>query len=70
MAKKSFTYKEAVQELENILRELENNEAEVDELTAKVKRAAELIRFCKSKLFETDKEIEKIIRNLDEPDND
>jgi exodeoxyribonuclease VII small subunit len=70
MAKKSISYKEAVEELELILQELEQNETDIDELTLKVKRAAELIGFCKSKLFETDKEIDKILKSLNESDND
>jgi exodeoxyribonuclease VII small subunit len=69
MTQKKQTYREAFTELENILMKLENNELDVDELTEKVKKASDLIKFCKSKLFETEKEVEKIIGELDEEEN-
>ena len=65
MAKKNTGYKQAISELEKILKELENNDVDVDDLTEKVKRAAELIGICKEKLFHADTEIEKILQNLD-----
>ena len=65
MAKKNISYKQAISELEKILKELENNDVDVDDLTEKVKRAAELIEVCKEKLFHADAEIEKILQNLD-----
>jgi exodeoxyribonuclease VII small subunit len=65
MAKKNTGYKQAISELEKILKELENNDVDVDDLTEKVKRAAELIGICKEKLFHADAEIEKILQNLD-----
>ena len=65
MTQKKMTYKEAFSKLENILLKLENNELDVDELSVNVKEASELIKFCKSKLFETEAEVEKIINELD-----
>ena len=65
MTQKKLTYKEAFSELENILSKLENNKLDVDELTVNVKKASELIKFCKSKLFDTEVEVEKIINELD-----
>jgi exodeoxyribonuclease VII small subunit len=65
MATKKQSYKEAFTELEEILIKIESDELNVDDLTAQVKRAAELIKFCKSKLFETESEIEKIIAEID-----
>jgi len=65
MTQKKLTYKEAFSELENILTKLENNELDVDELTENVKKASELIKFCKTKLFDTETEVEKIINELD-----
>ncbi|MBA7551562.1 hypothetical protein ES705_44106 [subsurface metagenome] len=69
MTQKKLTYKEAFSELENILVKLENNELDVDELTESVKKASELIKFCKAKLFETEEEVEKIIHDLDSENN-
>jgi len=65
MAKKNMTYKQAAMELEKILKELENNELDIDDLEGKVKHAAELIELCKEKLFKTDAEIEKILQKLE-----
>jgi exodeoxyribonuclease VII small subunit len=65
MTQKKLTYKEAFSELENILSKLENNELDVDELTDNVKKASDLIKFCKAKLFDTEAEVEKIINELD-----
>ena len=44
MEKKKQTYKEAVAEIEEILEKLENEELDVDELAAKVKRVSQLLR--------------------------
>lgn len=57
--KKSYT--NAMNELEEILSQLEANELEVDELTAKAKRATELLKFCKEKLYKTTEEVNSIL---------
>lgn len=66
MAKKNQSYSEAFDELQAILEKLEQDEPDVDVLTKSVKRAAELIRFCKSKLHDTEAEVEKIISEMDD----
>ena len=53
MTSKKISYQEAYTQLEDILTKLENHELDVDELAQYVKKASELIRLCKSKLFET-----------------
>jgi exodeoxyribonuclease VII small subunit len=66
MTKLKLTYTEAVTELESILAELENNpEVNMDLISAKVKRAAELIEFCKMQLHELDEELEKMLEEID-----
>ncbi len=65
MTQKKLTYKAAFSELEDILIKLENNELDVDELTENVKRASELIKYCKARLFDTETEVEKIMNELD-----
>ncbi|QQS51811.1 MAG: exodeoxyribonuclease VII small subunit [Bacteroidota bacterium] len=65
MAKQNTSYNEAFGELTRILETIENKEPDMDSLTAQVKKAAELVKFCKSKLFETEAEIEKILEDLD-----
>jgi len=66
MSKKELTYKSAYLELETIVSQIENNEIDVDELAVKVKRAAELLTFCKSKLTESEFEISKVINKISE----
>lgn len=65
MAKKNISYAEAVQEIETILEQIETGELDVDDLAEKVKQASELLKICKGKLFVTEKEIEKILKEMD-----
>jgi exodeoxyribonuclease VII small subunit len=58
-----LTYTEAKKELEAIVAAIESGELDVDALTEKVKRASELIAFCKEKLKKTDEEIAKKMKS-------
>ncbi|MDO5664207.1 MAG: exodeoxyribonuclease VII small subunit [Bacteroidia bacterium] len=58
------TYSQAKQELEEIVLAIESGELDVDALTKKVKRASELIAFCKEKLTKTDSELQKILEQI------
>lgn len=62
---KKLTYSESIQEIENILAQLENDNLDVDTLTEKIERAAELIKTCKEKLLKTDSEIQKILDEME-----
>jgi len=64
MAKKSFSYKNAVSEIEEIMNKLENNEFDLDDLSKNVKKASELIEKCKDKLHKTEDEIEGILNKM------
>lgn len=66
MTKPKITYNEAVGEIEDILQQIENEELDVDELSAKVKRVSALIKTCKDKLHKTEVEVEKILKSIDE----
>lgn len=63
---KKISYQEAFKELESIINEIENGETGIDELSAKVKKAAELVKICKEKLRSTENEIDKILDDLDD----
>jgi exodeoxyribonuclease VII small subunit len=52
------TYTEAMVRLETILLQLEEGNKSVDELSALVKEAAELVKLCKSKLKSTEADIQ------------
>ena len=66
MAKKKETYSQAMARLETIVRQVDNNELEVDELVEKIKEANEIIAFCSEKLKKADMEIEKMLANKQE----
>ena len=65
MQQKKIPYKEAISEIEEILQKIENQELDVDELSDKVKRVYYLIKICKDKLHSTEKEVEKILAEMD-----
>ncbi|MCE5175585.1 MAG: exodeoxyribonuclease VII small subunit [Bacteroidales bacterium] len=64
MAEKKFSYNAAMQEVEQILASLEKNNLDVDEMSQKVKRAAELLQACKQKLYQADAEIQAVFENV------
>jgi len=64
MAKKEFSFTEAVIEIEDILKQIESGELDIDKLSVEVKRASELIRQCQKKLRTTEEEINSIFREL------
>jgi exodeoxyribonuclease VII small subunit len=65
MTKKNLSYSEAIARIEEILQQIETGELDVDELAEKVKQASELLKLCKGKLFSTEKEIEKVMKELE-----
>ncbi len=61
---KNQTYQQAIEELEAIVSEIENDEISVDELSEKVKRASQLIVLCKTKLTKTEQEVSKVLEEM------
>lgn len=59
-----INYSEALNELEDILDQIENEKLDVDELLDKVKRAARLIEVCKTKLQGVESEVDKILSKM------
>lgn len=59
------TYTAAFEELQQIVRDMEDGEITVDELALKVKRAAELIKLCKQKLVSTEEDVNQILKELE-----
>jgi exodeoxyribonuclease VII small subunit len=60
-----INYVEAFNELQLIVQEIEDGEITVDELALKVKRAAALIKVCKSKLSSTEEDVNQILKELE-----
>ncbi len=54
-------YEDAVHKLEDIVERLENDQLGIDEMTAELKKAQQLIKLCKERLSKTDAEIRKIL---------
>ena len=52
-----MTYEKALQELQHIVAAIENEAVSIDELSDKMKRAGELIQFCKDKLRKVEEEV-------------
>ena len=60
---KETKYEAAYAELQGIVRQMEEEEMDIDQMAEAVKRAQELIKLCKDKLTKTDAEIKKILAN-------
>ena len=69
MMEEKLTYEAAKSELTAISKEIESEEISVDQLAAKVKRASELIEFCQARLKNTEQEVNKIIRGMENSGN-
>jgi len=63
-------YSASMEELERIVREIEDADISVDELAEKVKRASVLIRYCRSKLHKTEEEVEEVLKQIREEEED
>ena len=67
--KNHISYKQALEELEKIVEEIEKGEIDVDLLAEKVKRAAFLSQICKSKLRKTQEELDKLLSEIEQEDS-
>ncbi|MFN3554813.1 MAG: exodeoxyribonuclease VII small subunit [Bacteroidales bacterium] len=59
-------YSQAIEELESIVQEMESANISVDELSARIKRASELINICRQALSSTQEEVESILSEIKE----
>ena len=55
----TMKYEEAMAQLEAIVRKMESNELDIDEIAAQLKTAQRLIKFCRDKLTKTESELLK-----------
>lgn len=60
-----LTYDKAYAELKSIAQQIDSESITVDVLAEKVKRAADLIKFCQEKLKATETEVDKIIKQME-----
>ena len=54
-------YEEAMRQLQEIVRKMENDELDIDQMSDQLKKAQELIKLCRDKLTKTDEEIQKLL---------
>lgn len=64
MKEEELTYRSAMEELEAIITNMESDNCDIDRLAEYTSRAMVLMKFCKQKLFDTDKEVEKCLEEL------
>jgi|MudIll2142460700_1097286.scaffolds.fasta_scaffold3533509_1 exodeoxyribonuclease VII small subunit len=68
MGKRETGYKEAIEEIERIVAELEAENIDVDVIAEKVKRATHLITVCKNKLKGAEEQVQKALEELNQQD--
>lgn len=59
-------YSKALQRLEEIINKIESEEIDVDDLSARVKEAVELIRICKKKIEKAEMEVKEVVDKFEE----
>lgn len=62
----NYTYKQAIDELEKIVSEIETGEPDLDELLKKVDFATTLILFCKEKLKSAEITLGDVMKKFDD----
>ncbi len=60
----NLSYESAAKELEEILGALKSDTITIDQLAAKVERASVLLKFCSTKLKETEEKVNKVVKDL------
>ena len=62
--KENLTYTEAFEQLQQIVKQMEDADISVDDLADNIKTATQLIKICKDKLTKTEEEVNKTIAEL------
>jgi exodeoxyribonuclease VII small subunit len=62
--KNTLTYESAYKELSSIVKDIEQENVPLDELTKKIERANILIAYCKERLRQTEEEYQKVVTQL------
>lgn len=58
-------YSKALEKLEDIIKRIENEEIDVDELSEKVREAAALIKVCRDKITKAELEVKDVVGSFD-----
>ena len=57
----NMNYTQAVTRLDEIMNVVQSGKLDVDELSGLLKEAAELVKFCRAKLYKVDEEVNKLL---------
>lgn len=60
-----MTYTKAMARLEEIIRKIENEEVDIDDLSEKVKEAAGLVKLCRDKIEKAEIEVKEVVAGFD-----
>ncbi|MBW3667302.1 MAG: exodeoxyribonuclease VII small subunit [Actinobacteria bacterium] len=66
MSQEDLTYREALDELRAIHGRLRGDEVDVDTLVEDVRRAADLVAFCKERLTAVGERLEEVLADFDQ----
>lgn len=58
-------YQKAMEKLEEIIARIESEDIDVDELSQKVKDAAELIQACKQRIDKAEMDVQKVVKDFE-----
>ena len=65
----NLRFGEAIEELESILRRVEAEEIDIDDLADELKNATRLLEICRGKIRKAELEVTQIVQALDEDDD-
>ncbi|MFN4298155.1 MAG: exodeoxyribonuclease VII small subunit [Thermaurantimonas sp.] len=69
-AENELTYTAAIDELQTIADQLEQEDIDPDKMVKLIQRAEFLVNFCKKKLSETEKTVQEILSKLQNTDQE
>lgn len=59
---KKESYAQAIERLEQIVSQIDNNELDIDLLSEKIKEAKKIIAFCTDRLTKVDRDVENLLQ--------
>lgn len=61
-----YSYNQAVARLEEIMQAIQSGSVEIDTLYRLLREADELIKFCRTRLYEVDEEVKMLLDSMNE----
>ncbi len=65
MSEEKINYQQALDRIEQIVSEIENDNPDVDQLSSRVKEALELLQFCKDHLKNTEQDLNDTLQDFE-----